>query len=92
MPTKHLTVLASLALLAGCATDGSSMAGVDTTWGEANRQTFAAQVIDPNPQYDTAVAQSSGDHAAQAIDRYRKDTVKKPDRIETTKGVSTSGQ
>lgn len=87
------TLALALALLAGCATDGETAFGEDSTWGEANRQTFAAQVIDPAPEYDTAVAQSSGKHAADAIERYRKGTIKLPVRIDTGKGISgSSGQ
>jgi type IV pilus biogenesis protein CpaD/CtpE len=85
--------VAALAALSGCATDGPNgmayMGGPDN-FGEANRQTYAAQIIDPAPVYDTAVAESSGDHAAQAIDRYRTDKVKKPERINTS-NVKTSG-
>lgn len=91
MRIELVPAAAVLALLAGCATDGEMGMGADSSWGEANRQTFAAQVIDPNPQYETAVPETSGDHAAQAIDRYRKDTVKKPEKIETNKSSGSSG-
>lgn len=91
MRIELVPAVAALVLLGGCATDGATAMGADSSWGEANRQTFAAQVIDPNPQYETAVAETSGDHAAQAIDRYRKDTVKKPEKIETTKSSGSSG-
>ena len=37
--------------------------------------------IDPVPTYDTAVPVSSGDKANKAIERYRTDKVKQPDRI-----------
>ena len=72
-------------LLGGCVTDGSdSMVSSVSNWGEANRQTFAAQVIDPAPVHADAVPQSSGEQAARAIDRLRTDKVKKPERIKTT--------
>lgn len=80
-------------LLAGCATNGQGdpVFGWADNFGEANKQAIAAQVIDPHPVYDTAVAPSSGDHATQAIIRYRTDKVKRPDRL-TTSGVGgTSG-
>ncbi len=57
-------------------------------FGEPNRQTMMAQVIDPDPQYDEATAPSSAEHAAQAVERYRNDKVKKPDRVRTTQGSS----
>ncbi|MDE2437647.1 MAG: hypothetical protein KGM49_15440 [Sphingomonadales bacterium] len=75
--------------LGGCVTDSTGRAVADN-WGEANRQTMAAQIIDPAPQYDTALAATSGDHAAQAIDRYNKDKIKRPDRVRTTT-VGTGG-
>lgn len=63
---------------AGCTTPGGLKPGQADNWGEANRQTFAAQIINPAPEYDTAFASSSGDHAAQAIERYRTDKIKQP--------------
>lgn len=80
-------------LVAGCVSDGSdSMVSSVSNWGEANRQTMAAQVIDPNPVYDTAVPETSGDHAAKAIERYRTDKVKKPERIKTSSaGTGAAG-
>lgn len=86
------TFAAALALaLAGCAGDQLALGNAsDASWGEANRQTMAAQVIDPDPQYDTAVAVSSGDHAARAAERYRRDAVKKPEKV-TTSSLGDSG-
>lgn len=84
----RLAVMAlSASALTGCATDGSYQLGQPDNWGEANRQTMAAQIIDPAPHYDSAVPKSSGDHTAQAVDRYRTGTVKQPDRIQTSKSI-----
>lgn len=78
-------VLASLVLLAGC--EHSLTEPKDAAqFGEPNRQTMLAQVIDPDPQYDTAVPPSNAEHAGQAIERYRTDKVKKPDKVRTTQG------
>lgn len=75
--------------LAGCATDGAGFdRAIADSFGEANRQTMAAQVIDPNPQYDTAVPATSAEHAAQAAERYRTDRVKQPDKIQTSNSSS----
>jgi hypothetical protein len=75
-------------MLSGCQTTGSGdlpyMGGPDN-FGEANKQTMAAQVIDPNPTYDDPVPETHGEHAAQAVERYRTDKVKLPDRVRTTK-------
>jgi len=95
MSCKRLTLAAVGALvlaplLAGCAqTYSPSMGQIDPAeFGEANRQTFAAMVIDPEPVYTDALT-TSGAHAQQAIERYRTDRVKQPERIQT--GGLTSG-
>lgn len=77
--------VAAAAASGGCVhgSSGPYMGGPDN-FGEANRQTFAAQVVDPQPQYDYAVPETSAEHAAQAVERYRKDQVKQPDRINTS--------
>lgn len=99
MPTKlPLTRLARAALalavvvsLTACNRDFyGELKGASDNFGESTRQTFAAQVIDPTPQYDTLVPESSADHAAQAADRYRKDKVKRPDQVRTS-DLSISG-
>jgi hypothetical protein len=74
--------------LAGCQQQGGLnglpyMGGPDN-FGEANRQTLAAQIIDPQPEYLSPVPVTSGEHAAQAVERYRTDKVKLPDRVKTT--------
>lgn len=63
----------------------------DPGFGEANRATFAAMVVNPDPQYDDPIPPTSAEHAAQAIERYRKDQVKEPERIKTTKRISGTG-
>ncbi len=92
MPIKPRRVAITLVLaaaLAGCATDGAGFdRAIADNFGEANRQTMAAQVIDPNPQYDTAVPETSAEHAAQAAERYRTDRVKQPDKIQTSNSSS----
>ena len=72
-------------LLSGCVHEfaGVQPAGA-APWGEANRQTMMLQVVDPDPQYDTLIPPTSGEHAGQAAERYRKDAVKIPDKITST--------
>ncbi|WP_338468477.1 hypothetical protein RXV95_07975 [Novosphingobium sp. ZN18A2] len=82
--------MAGLLLLAGCE---HGVYGNDprvTDLGEANRQTMMAQVIDPDPQYEYLDPATSGEHAAQAIERYRTDKVKKPAAVRST-SVSSGG-
>lgn len=77
-------LLATLPLLAGCE-EGLQAAGKPaSTFGEANRQTMMAQVIDPDPQYEYLDPATSAQHAAQAVERYRTDKVKKPAVIRST--------
>lgn len=75
------TLLAVLALT-GCEHTGGT--AMPSNFGEATRQTMAAQVIDPDPAYDYSVPETSAAHAAQAAERYRTDKVKQPERVRTT--------
>lgn len=85
-PIRRAACLAALPLLAGCASVPSVFEEPsDAAFGEANRQTMMAQVIDPNPVYDGPMV-TSGDHAADAIERYRNDAVKEPESVSTTSG------
>lgn len=81
-------LLAGAALLAASAcmnNDGRfDLTQGDPTWGEANRATMAAQVIDPSPEYDTPIPPTSATNAVRAADRYRAGNVKQPERIKTT--------
>lgn len=85
--------LALLPLLAGCEHDFAGLGKPASTFGEANRQTMMAQVVDPEPEYDTLVPPTSAEHAGQAVDRYRKGAVKQPERqsSQTSSGGGGSG-
>lgn len=83
--------LAALPLLAGCAFDEDQSIKSASSFGEPNRQTMMAQVIDPDPQYEYLDPATSGEHAAQAIDRYRTGAVKQPDKVTSTQ-VSSGGR
>ena len=78
--TAAALALGLLAGLAGCTSTGDLKLGAADNWGEANRQTFAAQIINPAPEYTEPFAPSSGAQAAQAIERYRTDKIKQPER------------
>jgi hypothetical protein len=86
---RWLALAAALPLLAACQTDQAGIDGPASTFGEANRQTMLAQVIDPEPQYE-ADATSSAEHAGQAVDRYRKGSVKQPEQV-SIKSASSGG-
>lgn len=89
---RMVTALGVASLLSACTTgqDGRPMFGWGDNFGEANRQTMAAQIIEPNPVYDSPVPATSGEHAAQAIARYRADKVKKPQPLTTSTLSGTS--
>ena len=80
---RALPLVGALALLGGCATNPMFEEMGDAKFGEANRQTMMAQVVDPDPVYDTEMT-TSGEHAADAVERYREGAVKQPDSIRTT--------
>ena len=83
---RRIACLALLPFAAGCASVPSLYEEPDDAkFGEANRQTMMAQVIDPDPVYE-GPAVTSGEHAAGAVERYRTDTVKEPESIRTTAG------
>ena len=69
--------------------DGSvSLMSSTDNFGEANRQTMTAQVIDLNPQYETGIPHTSAEHAAQAAERYRADKTRQPDKIQTSTSIT----
>ena len=89
---KKLMATASLMVfLSACATNPILEQPGDTQFGDANRQTMMAQVINPDPVYDTAVPVTSGELAVQAIERYRTDSVKQPEGIRTSNIGESSG-
>ena len=64
----------------------------DVTLGGAMKHNVAMQTIDPEPRYQgTAMEGGSGDHAASAMERYRKGNVKEPQTIKTTESTTGSG-
>lgn len=87
MNIDHKLMLAgimALPLLAACTP-------IDATMGNAVKQSFAAQVIDPDPQYDEP-QDTQAAKVALAVARYRSDQVKKPDTIRTTDSKSGAPQ
>ncbi len=85
MPIKSYRALALVAvpLLGACVHDAEGKQGL-SSFGDANRQTMMAQVVNPDPQYEFLDPATSAEHAGQAVERYRKGAVKRPDRISTS--------
>ena len=86
---RFAILLIGVSLLSGCATNPLFEEPGDAAFGEANRQTLMAQVVDPAPVYDQPMT-ASAEHAANAVARYQTDTVKQPESIKTT-NVGTGG-
>jgi type IV pilus biogenesis protein CpaD/CtpE len=82
----------ALAALSGCTFDPQTghIVPVQPELGEASKQTFAAQVVDPDPHYP-APATVSGDQTARAVEAYREGKVKEPKAQRATSGLSGSG-
>jgi hypothetical protein len=83
---RFLAAAGCALLLSGCETGFRDPKGEISTFGEANRQTMMAQVVDPDPQYDQPL-ETSAEHTGQAADRYHKDKVKKPERVRSASAV-----
>lgn len=85
MNTKRLAILAPAILLAGCASYYSASSGMldEADFGEANRQTYAAMVVNPDPVYTEPMV-TSAESAADAAERYRNGAVLQPQAEDTT--------
>lgn len=81
---RVLGVFAALPLLTACEHDFAGVGTPKSNFGDANRQTMMAQVINPEPEYDTLVPPSSAHKAAKAAERHATDTVKQPENLSTT--------
>ncbi|MDE2561345.1 MAG: hypothetical protein KGL48_03780 [Sphingomonadales bacterium] len=94
MPTSSNRWLVSglaVALLAGCTENGGLYSASRDNFGDSYRQTMAAQIIDPAPQYDDSGPKANGEVTAAAVERYRTDKVKRPARVSTQQSLGGSG-
>ena len=84
-PKKML--LAGLVVSLGACTNADGridLTQADPSWGEANRATMAAQVIDPAPEYENPIPPTSAVNAVRAIDAYRAGEVEEVEGVSTT--------
>ena len=81
-------IVAGLAL-SGCQTNWHEELGA-AEFGEPNRQTYAAMIVNPDPVYDEPLA-TSAEKASDAVERYRNDAVKQPESIRSTSGAGGGG-
>lgn len=93
MPIEPARMIAAVsgALLAVTPALAAPAQPMPDNWGEANRQTMAAQIIDPNPEYTTQVPESAGSRVQKASERYRTDKVKLPEKVRTSTVQSGGG-
>jgi type IV pilus biogenesis protein CpaD/CtpE len=91
-PKRTMLAAFALAALSGCTFDPQTghIVPVQPELGEASKQTFAAQVVDPDPHYP-APATVSGDQTARAVEAYREGKVEEPKAQRATSGLSGSG-
>jgi len=91
-PKRVMLAALAVAALSGCTFDPQTgrIVPVQPELGEASNQTFAAQVVDPDPHYP-APATVSGDQTARAVEAYREGKVKEPKAQRATSGLSGSG-
>jgi type IV pilus biogenesis protein CpaD/CtpE len=91
-PKRTMLAAFALAALSGCTFDPRTghIVPVQPELGEASKQTFAAQVVDPDPHYP-APATVSGDQTARAVEAYREGKVEEPKAPTPTSGLSGSG-
>lgn len=84
--TRGLLLAATAVALAGCTNaDGRfDLSQTDPSWGEANRATMAAQVVDPAPEYADPIPPTSASNAVRAIDAYRDGRVEEVEDVSTT--------
>lgn len=84
---RGLSIAVATLTLGACASTHSASTGpIDSAdFGEANRQTYAAMIINPDPNYSEPM-RTSAEHAADAAERYREGEVKQPEAIRSTEG------
>ena len=85
----RISVLAAATIaLGGCNTTYKDIGSPDPAFGEAVKYNAAVHTIDPDPVYTAEGAQpgDNGEHASQAMRRYRTGQVKQPSVETTTSG------
>ena len=87
------TPIIGVVALAGCNTANTHIGDEDPGMGEAVKYNAALQTINPTPVYPPTAAQpgGNGEVGAKAVKRYRTDTVKPVQTMQTTSGSASSG-
>ena len=89
---RLLVALGASAALSACASNWSAKEGyfADEEFGEANRQTYAAMIVNPAPEYDEPI-ETSAQSTADAAERVRERRVVQPVAEDTTSVGSGGG-
>lgn len=93
MNTKAIGLLLACSVaLSGCASTWSAQSGTiaPEEFGEANRQTYAAMIVNPDPVYTTPI-ETSAESAAAAAECVRTRTVVQPEGEDTTSAGGGGG-
>ena len=90
---RALVPVAGLFALAACNTMNTHIGDEDPGMGEAVKYNAAIQTINPTPVYSATAAQpgGKGEVGAKAVKRYRTDSVKPVQTMQTTSGGASSG-
>jgi len=92
MSSKLLLIVAGTVALGACNTMHKNIGENDPGFGEAAKYNAAIQTVNPEPVYQAGDAQAgdSGVKGAAAVKRYRTDTVKPVESMQTTSGSGGS--
>lgn len=90
MSSKLLLVAVGALAIAGCSTMKKNIGQEDPGLGETVKYNAAVQTINPEPVYQAGASQpgDSGVKGAAAVKRYRTDSVKQVETMQTTSGTS----
>lgn len=90
MSSKNILLLTAAGLtLSACAVEDKELVGYqDPGFGDANRATYAAMVVDPAPEYDTLLPATDAERAARVTEAYRQGTTEVPERVSTSETVT----
>lgn len=93
MSFKPLAVMLVALGLGGCQSFDPVSQSPDPRFGEAVAWNKAVQIINPDPVYPPTAQQpgADGTRGAAAVDRYKKGTVKTPERMSTSSSGGGGG-
>ena len=91
MSFRLALMLGAMAALGGCNTMNQNIASEDPAFGEAVRYNAAIQTINPDPVYPPggAMPGDNGAKGAAAVKRYRTDSVKQLETMQTSTGAAS---